>query len=88
MRGGDIMKINTLIDELKNKRKEIYNKYYDEELGFKNISIETYKELDSFILNVLHEYDNCFCTEEEDADFAYNLVLLEMDRAKLYSMVK
>ena len=77
------MKINLLIDELKNKRKELYD---DEGLN-KNISIETYKELDGFILNVLHEYDNCYCTEEEDADFEYNLVLLEMDRARINSLI-
>ena len=81
------MKINTLIDELKNKRKEIYNKYYDEETGFKITKAE-YKELDRFIVNVLNEYQTVYCSEEEDVDFEYNLVLLEMDRAKLYSMVK
>ena len=77
------MKINTLIDELKNKREEIH----DEE-GLKNITKGELDELDKFIIDILNKYTKAYSSEEEDADFAYNLVLLEMDRAKLYSMVK
>ena len=73
------MKINTLIDELKNKREEIH----DEE-GLKNITKGELDELDKFVIEVLNQYSKAYSSEEEDADFAYNLVLLEMDRARLH----
>ena len=73
------MKINTLIDELKNKREEIH----DEE-GLKNITKGELDELDKFIIDILNKYTKAYSSEEEDADFAYNLVLLEMDRARLH----
>ena len=77
------MKINTLINSIKSKRKELYD---DEKL--KNATKEDYEKLDKFIIDIMTEYQDAYCSEEEDADFAYYLVLLEMDRAKLYSMVK
>ena len=73
------MKINTLIDELKNKREEIH----DEE-GLKNITKGELDELDKFIIDILNKYTKAYSSEEEDADFAYYLVLLEMDRARLH----
>ena len=73
------MKINTLIDELKNKREEIH----DEE-GLKNITKGELDELDKFVIEVLNQYSKAYSSEEEDADFAYYLVLLEMDRARLH----
>ena len=73
------MKINTLIDELKNKREEIH----DEE-GLKNITKGELDELDKFIIDILNKYTKAYASEDEDADFAYNLVLLEMDRARLH----
>ena len=81
------MKINKLINEIKSKRGEIYNKYYDEETGGFKITKAEYKELDRFIVNVLNEYQTVYCSEEEDSTFAYHLVLLEMDRAKIYQMI-
>ena len=77
------MKINKLINEIKSKRGEIH----DDE-GLKNITKEELDELDKFIIDVLNQYSKAYSSEEEDADFAYNLVLLEMDRAKLYSLIK
>ena len=73
------MKINTLIDELKNKREEIH----DEE-GLKNITKGELDELDKFVIDILNKYTKAYSSEEEDADFAYYLVLLEMDRARLH----
>ena len=77
------MKINALINSIKSKRKELY----DGE-GLENATKEDYEKLDKVIIDIMTEYQDAYCSEEEDADFAYNLVLLEMDRAKLYSMVK
>ena len=78
------MKINGLIESLKNKR----NKLYDEEGLRKELTKEDYEKLDKFIIDIMTEYQDAYCSEEEDADFAYNLVLLEMDRAKMYSLIK
>ena len=77
------MKINGLIESLKNKR----NKLYDEEGLRKELTKEDYKELDEFILGILLDYQTACCSEEEDSTFAYHLVLLEMDRAKIYQMI-
>ena len=77
------MKINALINSIKSKRVEIHD---DEKL--KNATKEDYEKLDKFIIDIMTEYQDAYCSEEEDADFAYNLVLLEMDRAKMYSLIK
>ena len=73
------MKINALINSIKSKRKELY----DDE-GLKNITKGELDELDKFVIEVLNQYSKAYSSEEEDADFAYYLVLLEMDRARLH----
>lgn len=83
MKGGDIMKINTLINSIKSKRVEIH----DDE-GLKNITKGELDELDKFVIEVLNQYSKAYSSEEEDTDFEYYLVLLEMDRARLHSMIR